>query len=492
MEDSDLPPLPAASASLSRPALLTRKRTHDDYNDDIPMSAASSDPALFSGDEGATGAEDYVIKRKKKMYTGSWYSHRLKANRNDRKREFKRNYDSGIFMGSESSEHPSSDSLGSLEEELIQDQRNMELDLQTTPKVQVNGSRPFLRAASLTYRHAQSEPPPEHKAVTQIVQKSLDRGHESVDLSGLTLTSLPPEIVSLTTLTRQTNLVSGMLDHGEDIEAQLRLFLGANLFRRVPLEILDLTNLRLLSLWNNKLTSIPSGIRKLVNLETLNIGGNKLSYLPFEVIELAHFHKLQTITTEPNNWLPRPDFGAVQEITGWLSPETKLYIHRWHEPSTGLDSGSPNLIDSLRIVPSLTEVALRSLARLPSKDDLRGYMPFGTPAHVLAGLQTLHESYLDGGYQCSRCHRQIVQAAHQEIEWWALVVDRERARNNNTLMRLPEPLPFKRSFCRYGCCGIENWWCDEAGAKKEGETWSRQVRAIPEEDEDHFRELFNL
>ena len=491
MEDLDLPPLPQTSTSRSRPALLTRKRTHDDYSDDVPISAASSDPALFSGDEGGIGAEDYTIKRKKKMYTGSWYSHRVKANRDDKNREFKRNYDSGIFMGSESSEPPSSDSLGSLEEELIQDQRKMELDPQTTPMAQVNRSRPFLRAASLTYKPTKSELPSEHTKAIQIVQNCLDKGNESVDLSSLALTSLPPEIVSLVTLTKQTNLVSGMLDHGENLEAQLRLFLGNNLLRRVPLEVLDLTNLRLLSLWSNKLTSIPTGIRRLVNLEGLNIAGNRLRYLPFEIVELARFHKLRAITAEPNHWLPNPTRVDVERISRWLRPRTGVCFYQWNGwNGYDADSDSSEFTHSFPTVPSLTEVALRSLARLPSKDDLREFMPPDTPAQVLVGLQTLQESYLDGGYQCSRCHRQIVQARHKEVEWWALVVDPGRAKKTDPgperpenvadLRRIYEALPFQRMLCRHGCEGGENRWCDETGGGRESE---KAIRVLRDEDE---------
>ena len=107
----------------SRPAVLTRKRTREDYlvDDDLPPSATSSDPALFSGDEATPGLESYQSKRKRKMFSGSWYEHSAKARKEDRRREFKRNVDSGIFMGSES-ETPSSDSIGSLEEALIHDQ----------------------------------------------------------------------------------------------------------------------------------------------------------------------------------------------------------------------------------------------------------------------------------------------------------------------------------------------------------------------------------
>jgi Leucine Rich repeats (2 copies) len=474
MDDVDLPPLPPASSSRTRPALLTRKRTRDDY-DDVPPSAASSDPALFSGDEAVPGAEDYAFKRKKKMYTGSWWSYRVKAKPDEKKREFKRNYDSGIFMGSEGSEHPSSDSLGSLEEELIQDQRKMEVEPKTSIKPPSSNARPFLKASTLPFQPAVSDVPPEHGMVMQIVQRCLDNGQEDVDLSSMSLTTLPSGIIDLTTLTKQTTLVSGMLEHGEPLEPQLRLFLANNLLRRVPREILDLTNLRVLSMRRNKLTSLPPGIRNLVNLETLNLAGNKLAYLPWELIGLARFHRLKNLTAEPNAWLPKPDL----EDPGvrWTRPGADRFLWRW-QPLSKISStpsySNPQVMASHSSpVPSLTETTLRSLLHLaPPHADLRSYMPPDTPERVLAALETLHDAQLDGGHHCSRCGRAIVQPGHEWIEWWAFgpeaEMERYVARGEEVEFGKERAWPVKRMACWRGCVGERNAWCDLVGVEETG------------------------
>ena len=451
MDDLELPAHPQASSSRSRPAILTRKRTRDDYNDDVPTSAASSDPAMFSGDETVPGAEDYALKRKKKMYSGSWWSHRVKANRDDKQREFKRNFDSGVFMGSEGSEAPSSDSLGSLEEELIQDQLRMELEQQTAPKPSSSKSRPLTRAASLPFKHTQPQTASEHNRVMQIVQTCLDESVESVDLSSMALTNLPTEITSLNTLTKHTNLVTGMLDDGELLEAQLRLFLGNNLLRRVPRELLDLTSLRFLSLRQNKLTSIPPGIRNLVNLEHLNVAGNRLTYLPFEVIELMRCHNLGTVIAEPNPWLLENTSDTSWTVTECVSADVRTSIFRFDPTTTTAIPGNPQGLEST--VPSLTEMALRSLSRLWIPSDLSDSMPSDTPPRVLKALSTLHSCHLDGGHRCSSCHREIVQAGHERMEWWNLETSKPLGSD-------VKEYPFKRMFCRYGCEGKRNAWCD--------------------------------
>ncbi|RMD42755.1 hypothetical protein DV735_g2349, partial [Chaetothyriales sp. CBS 134920] len=317
-----------------RPSLFARKRTYDaSVYEGENSTATSSDPALFSGDEqDSVGAEDYAGKRKKKMYAGSWWSHQIKAGKEDRKKEFKRNFDSGIFMGSDS-EPPSSDSFTSLDDELVRDQaradpipargqsltrvaafleapdyatplarrtgQEAEADLDTTPRkrVIIRRNEDHIDQADISPNQSTQL----HEAL-RIIHQCLEDGQENVDLSGCALSELPSQIGELAHLTKQTNLVMGMLESGASLETHLRLFLGNNFLRQLPLSLLSLTNLRELSLRRNKLTSLPAGIRDLVNLEKLNVSGNKLSHLPFEVINLVAHHRLREVTTEPNLW----------------------------------------------------------------------------------------------------------------------------------------------------------------------------------------------
>lgn len=187
MDDIDLPPMPASARKPTQPphpaqsSHLLRKRSRADQDDDF---ATSSDPALFSSDEQAPGAENYSIgKRKKKTYQGSWWSHQHHV-AVGKKRVFKRNYDSGIFMGSETSDEAlSSDSIG-LEDEFLRDQQQAmkaksplfsSQSVQTTPKAK-------------SYRRPQSTlAPDEHEPVRRIVHQALEVGKEDVDLSSVSM-----------------------------------------------------------------------------------------------------------------------------------------------------------------------------------------------------------------------------------------------------------------------------------------------------------------
>jgi hypothetical protein len=183
MAEPELPPLSQSSvADLStrpRPSfLLTRKRTRSDYDDE---PATSSDPATFSSDETAPGAENYASgKRKKHTFRGSWWDkHPVKDGfrRSERKkREWKRNFDSGIFMGSESEDPLSSDSF-TMEDELLNDQKFAARPRATfLSPIKSSNSTPKGKVRV----QQMSE---EHQRVCDIVRQCLENGQEDVDIS---------------------------------------------------------------------------------------------------------------------------------------------------------------------------------------------------------------------------------------------------------------------------------------------------------------------
>ena len=467
MDEVELPPHPrplSNSKRPSRPAVLTRKRTREDYlvDDDLPPSATSSDPALFSGDEATPGLESYQSKRKRKMFSGSWYEHSAKARKEDRRREFKRNVDSGIFMGSES-ETPSSDSIGSMEEALIQDQATKDEEEDLIPSL---SARPWLSIPNAKPGPLFSAKPatsPEHGLVMQTVRHCLDEGLEDVDLASRGLSSLPTEMLELATLTKQTNLVSGMLEHGTSLETHLRLYLPNNSLRTIPVEILDLTNLRILSLRRNELTSVPPGIRRLVNLETLNVSANNLSYLPFEIIELIRFHNLRNLRADPNLWdSTGPFFRGGSELTTFRRPNGPS-LCRYPSPTTAHDIPDP----PKPRVASLFEMTLRQLHRLQPQNDLNCMMPSASTT-VSEGLSDLHMSIQSGQNQCTTCHRLIVQPEVEWTEWWSCAsdtspltseADRIRRTPGNQVYRYS--FPVRRQKCLASCDGLVNAWVDD-------------------------------
>lgn len=148
-----------ATESLSRK--VQRKRVR------LSSPPISSDPAIFSSDDDPS-ADNYTQERRKKKFRGPWYRQRpaseegsqdaTECEQKKSKRTFERQFDSGVFMGSDGT-----DMDESMEE------------FET-------------RAASLPLRQSRATeivktaPTPEELAQGRI-QRCLEDGDESIDLS---------------------------------------------------------------------------------------------------------------------------------------------------------------------------------------------------------------------------------------------------------------------------------------------------------------------
>lgn len=246
-----------------------------------------------------------------------------------------------------------------------------------------------------------------------------------------------------------------MLHIGTSLEPRLRLFLGNNHLHKVPSPILELRNLRSLSLRNNKLTSIPPGIRDLVNLESLNIAGNELQLLPLEVLNLVTKCRLKDIILDPNPWLvPDRETLTSHEIRGLGSDlgafrrgnVTLLRVGVMDCPSS---TTPPSLISTVvSAVPSLTELVLRQLAKIDptGETDFGAFMPSGSPEAVLDHLSFLRTH---SDCRCNSCSRPIVHAAKTVIEWWNVGTSTYELHSTATLT----VVPFQRFTCWEGCRG---------------------------------------
>ena len=114
---------------------------------------------------------------------------------------------------------------------------------------------------------------PEEQAL-ELIEEAADSEATELDLSGLNLTILPPDIGQLNNL-------------------QL-LALGNNALTELPPEIGQLTNLRVLNLEGNDLTELPPELGNLDNLDNLVIRDNPLSpEYPTDTQELLQYLRQQ-------------------------------------------------------------------------------------------------------------------------------------------------------------------------------------------------------
>ncbi|MEM8505029.1 MAG: COR domain-containing protein [Cyanobacteria bacterium P01_D01_bin.1] len=127
----------------------------------------------------------------------------------------------------------------------------------------------------------------------------------TLDLAGEGLSELPPEIGKLTNL---KTLVLGRWDKTKGKYGKIL----SNDFRTLPDEIEQLTELRSLFLYGNKLQSLPSGISKLKQLRNLTLAGNQLDVFPPEIESLT---RLVALDISDNKLRDIPEaIGALDQL----------------------------------------------------------------------------------------------------------------------------------------------------------------------------------
>ncbi len=166
----------------------------------------------------------------------------------------------------------------------------------------------------------------------QLIDKAADEGSTELDLAGLGLEELPPEIGKCTQL---ETLVLGKFDE------EKRKFIG-NKLTEFPDAVLQLTNLKILNLSNNQIAVIPEAIGKLSNLTQLDLRSNQITQIPEAIWQLSNLTQLglfnNQITFIPeaiaqlsnltNLVLSNNQITFIPEAIGQLSNLTELILRR--------------------------------------------------------------------------------------------------------------------------------------------------------------------
>ncbi|MFM9963031.1 MAG: COR domain-containing protein [Planctomycetaceae bacterium] len=179
----------------------------------------------------------------------------------------------------------------------------------------------------------------------------LEQRGDFLDLSRLTLSTLPPEIGQLTALTWLDlfdNQLTTLPPEIGQLRALTTLVLHNSQLTTLPPEISQLTALTTLALDNNQLTVLPTGICRLTALTMLDLNGNEFTTLPPEIGQLTALTTLglanNQLTTLPPEIgqltaLMRLDlennrFTTLPYEIGQLTALTKLFLH--DNPRLGL------------------------------------------------------------------------------------------------------------------------------------------------------------
>ncbi|CAG8887870.1 unnamed protein product [Penicillium egyptiacum] len=464
---------------------------------DDRSSQPSSDPALFSSDDiPASGLENYHATvsgaGRKRRYRGTWWGEQVldpKRKRADFKD--KRNVDSGVWMGSDES---GAESLLPSEDGSAwgEDLRKSVLDPRKS-----GHSTPFLseveNIAQTRGAFRSSEESDAHRFAREVVGNCLDKGHESIDLGDFHLRSIPSGLLPpLQHLTKLPSVREAPVSENvfTSLQPFLSIYLPNNYLSALHNDLFELSNLKVLSLRNNKLAEIPSTIRRLKALEVLNLSVNQLTYLPWEILKLMQHGELKHLTVRPNPFIPIEE----TQITEWhCKPNNKTEpedeedsspsfqpqeqesslnedwapLHVATGPITYMDMEGNPMRDSasrnrptltlsgwtspVNDAPSLREVALRAVSKLPYLEQTTDEELAEYPALLVPLLQQAREVRAAGGQPCSVCQREYVIPRTEWMEWW----DFSPCENGMKMPRCPgeklRPLPFRRFGCSLSC-----------------------------------------
>jgi Leucine-rich repeat (LRR) protein len=115
-----------------------------------------------------------------------------------------------------------------------------------------------------------------------------------LDCDNMKISELPNTIIKL------SNLMTLSLNHNLltflpiNLPPNLKtIYLNFNYFKEVPKEICNLSNLEILLMYSNKISSITPEINKLKNLKVLGLSYNILSNIPKEIGELKKLNQLE-------------------------------------------------------------------------------------------------------------------------------------------------------------------------------------------------------
>ncbi|KAL0937305.1 leucine-rich repeat domain-containing protein [Colletotrichum truncatum] len=509
---SDEPTLPRLPHSISWNAQTERfsnnprKRRYNFKGNSVapPSWSNSSDPAVFSSDDDP-GLDNYVEGRRKKRYIGSWFHQQPAASADSAtgeprpalrgKRTLKRDLDSGVWMGSDSTDG---------------DESIMMPDLPTQARL------PQLNNVPVRRRNVIS---PEELEAREKIQKFVDAGEEQIDLSMMGLKTLSDATIRPLSEFACIPVVAEGVPF-EQKDPALELYLYTNPLQRLPGAIFDLEHLTVLSLRHCRLRELPPAIGKMRNLRTLNLAQNLLRYLPaelldlmaapsalgelrlqgnqfFQTTDLPRLSDLEDLENECLNgqrlaeaWRPGSDGVAARffarspvhymDSSGFshsdfrLDPEAVIVpIERPQSeqnmsltmPSSSAPYQSKSAGRSVASaqgsrVPSLMELALRSASKSSDLNDLPDYIP-GSMANLRALLERAADQRETGGLTCSICKKPFVVPTTQWLEWWQVCfIESKQKEDGHVLKARPwtdldeendGAVPFLRRGCSWKC-----------------------------------------
>ncbi|MEG4628778.1 leucine-rich repeat domain-containing protein [Microcoleus sp. AR_TQ3_B6] len=178
------------------------------------------------------------------------------------------------------------------------------------------------------------------------IHRAAEENLTQLDLSGLGLEELPPEIGKCTQL---ETLVLGKLEKGEWVDGNLTPKLITNHLSALPEELRSLVNLRSIDLSGNPFGKIPELLLEIKQLESLNLNSIGLKEIPKEIGQLSNLTELNFRYNQ---------IIQIPEVLGQLSNLTVLHL---------FNNQIAQIPQALAQLSNLTELYLSSnqIAQIP-------------------------------------------------------------------------------------------------------------------------------
>jgi internalin A len=143
----------------------------------------------------------------------------------------------------------------------------------------------------------------EHPSVQNLIAQAAKEQWKELDLVGMDLSELPPEIGNLTSLTYldlRVNKLNTLPESIGNLTNLTFLNLSDNQLNTLPDSIGNLTSLTSLYLWNNQLNTLPDSIGNLTSLTSLYLCNNQLNILPNSIGKLRNLTSLNLSDNQLN------------------------------------------------------------------------------------------------------------------------------------------------------------------------------------------------
>ncbi|TGJ83653.1 hypothetical protein E0Z10_g5113 [Xylaria hypoxylon] len=444
-EEPTLPTLPKVSwDSHTQTFTNTRKRNRDGATAQSLFSN-SSDPAVFSSDDDPH-VDNYINGRhRKKRYLGSWFQQMPTSSDSTfgeavgpqpkPKRTFERQWDSGVWMGSDGS---------------VDTDGEFTLEMGPPPESKLPQLRNPCPVPSVAT---------EELIVRTRIDTAIEDGNPDIDLSSLGVTTIADGPISRLAELALIPSVDKDVPF-EQANPQLGLYLSNNRLTCAPGALFNLEHLTYLSLRNNQISELPPSISKLRNLRELNLSLNRLRYLPGELLGLLKYPSpLSSLHIHPNPFdrpeslPPRPEPGNVvrgNQSGDIIIPPDCISLFQ-DEDSTWLVSPDGRSADDFdqqllntSVFPSAWQVIL--LARSPVQySDSRGSvlsrfrLPYGKPVDDAESKESEEKQYMGprfllpptGTIKCATKHRSNYSAERFKRQFGDVAVFHLWAANYN-------------------------------------------------------------